>query len=185
MVAAAVAANVPGHVRAVVLEDPPFEMMGRRIGETSFRDLFVAYRNLAGESMPIDDLVKRLSDTTIKAPGHSRLVRLGDVRDAASIRFSASCLRRLDPGTMAPILEGRWLEGYDIDAVLGRVSCPALLIQGDFSAGGALPDDYASAIAKAMPRCTHVRLPGVGHQVHGTQAETMLRLVTGFLESLD
>ncbi len=185
MVAAAVAAEMPGRVRAVVLEDPPFAMMGDRIGETSYLDLFRGYRPFAGSRLPVPEIAAGLAEIRLTPPGQTAPIRLGDARDATSLRFSASCLRQLDPAVLGPIVDGRWLDGYDVAGTLRKVACPTLLLQADFAAGGALPDDYAVEVASTIPDATHIRLPGIGHQIHGSQPEAMLRLMTGFLESLD
>ena len=49
MVAAAVAAESPDLVRAAVLEDPPFQGMGDRIGGTVWQAQFIGMRNAARE----------------------------------------------------------------------------------------------------------------------------------------
>ena len=66
--------------------------------------------------------------------------RLGDLRDRASLAWSAQCLSQLDPEVLTPVIEGRWLDGYDFPDALSRVRCPTLLLQADPSAGGALTD---------------------------------------------
>lgn len=184
MIAAAVAAQAPERVRAVVLEDPPFEMMGPRIDETLFPSLFKAYRAVAGVDRPVDEVARDLGQAPISRPGQVDPSRLCEVRDPAAIRLSAVCLRRLDPAVLAPIVAGRWLDGFDVAATLSRVSCPALFLQADFSTGGALPDDYAEHLASLLPRGTLVRLPGAGHMIHWSRAEEMARVVAGFLEEV-
>ena len=59
MVAAATAARAPGMVMAVVLEDPPFHTMGRRIRETALHGFFSALRTLDC-GVPLEALVERL-----------------------------------------------------------------------------------------------------------------------------
>ncbi len=185
MIAAAVTAASPSRVRALVLEDPPFAMMGDRIGETAYLDLFRGYQGLAGSIRSVEEVATALAEVRIAAPGQAVPSRLGDLRDATSLRFSAACLRQLDPGVLEPIVDGRWLEEYPLEAILRRIVCPTLLIQGDFALGGALPDDYAAELLSMIGPAAHVRLSGVGHQIHSMQTETMLRLVIEFLESLD
>jgi pimeloyl-ACP methyl ester carboxylesterase len=185
MVAAAVAAEVPDQVRAVVLEDPPFEMMGRRLGETMYRDLFVALHDLAGSTRPVEEVAQALARTAVTLPGETMPTLLGKIRDAVSLRFSAASLRLLDPGVLEPALEGNWLDRYDANELLRRISCPTLLLQGDFALGGFLPDTVASEAASKLARGTHIQMEGVGHQIHAMQPEAMMKFVVGFLESLD
>jgi pimeloyl-ACP methyl ester carboxylesterase len=185
MVAAAVAAEMPEWVYGLVLEDPTFEMTGKRIGETGFHDLFEAYRPFASSTLPTSEVARTLAVRTVRAPGGAGRVPLGSVRDAATLRFIAGCLKRLDPEVLSPILEGRWLDGYDVSGVLSRIACPTLLVQADFAAGGALPDEYAAELAGGIADVAHIKLPGVGHNIHSGQPEAMMRVVVPFVRSLD
>lgn len=202
MVAAAAAAREPQRVRAVVLEDPPFDTLGTRIRRTPFHAQFVGTRDaLAAGGADngqadgrVDALARRLGDIRIPradadgniptGDGATTTVRLGDVRDATALRFSARCLTDLDPRVLDPICQGRWLEGYDRAGTLADVRCPALLLQADPACGGMLPDADAADAAARLPRGYHVRLSNVGHLVHWAQPDTVMRLVNGFLESL-
>jgi pimeloyl-ACP methyl ester carboxylesterase len=183
MVAAAVAARLPDRVHAVALEDPTFEMTGRRIDETGFADLFRAYFPHAGSDRPISEIVAALAAEPVRTPTGER-APLGTIRDAAALRFIAACLRRLDPGVLSIILEGRWLDGYDAADMLRNVACPALFLQADFTAGGALPDEYANELADMIAECSLVKLFGIGHNIHGTQPGAVLRVLLPFLASL-
>ena len=90
------AAECPHLVRAVILEDPPSASMMANIGETNYGITWRAMRELAGNP----DV-----RSTARALATIRLVdgrTLGDVRDAAAIRFLASCLVDLDPGLFTP-----------------------------------------------------------------------------------
>jgi pimeloyl-ACP methyl ester carboxylesterase len=183
MVAAAVAAEVPERVLAIVMEDPPFETMGARIRQTPFHEYFTAVQRVAAAGGEVEAMAEALGRIEMTGPTGAR-VRLAEVRDAESLRFSARCLTRIDPRVLEPIVEGRWLEGYERDAIMRRVQCPALLIQGDASAGGMLPDADGRRVTELMPKGCRVRLSGVGHLIHQTQPDAVARLVNAFLESL-
>ncbi|HEY4312980.1 MAG TPA: alpha/beta hydrolase [Pirellulales bacterium] len=184
MVAAAVAAERAEQVRGVVLEDPPFGLLGSDVRQTVYHSMFSAYGKLAGTSQSIDELSARLADVTLDAPGQAQPLRLGDVRDPAALRFMASCLAQLDPAVMTPLVEGRWMDGYDQASLLSRIACPVLLLQGDEAQGGMLDDRRAAGAVAALRHATHVKVATAGHQIHSMQTETTLRLVTNFLESL-
>lgn len=185
MVAAAVAAKAPDRVKALVMEDPTFAMTASRIGEGSFLDLFHAFQPLAGSDRPVAEIAHELAEARIFVPGSMEKARLGDLRNAVSLRFSASCLKRLDRDVLMSAIAGRWLEGYDVTATLRRITCPTLMLQGDFACGGALPDDYAVEIASQIRECLHIRMSRVGHNIHADQPEALLRIVLPFLSSLE
>jgi pimeloyl-ACP methyl ester carboxylesterase len=184
LVAAGVAAQMPERVRAIIVEDPPSSLFLQRIDETMYRNLFVGMKRLASSTLPVSDLAQALGDIHVRAPDGRAAVRLAELRDAAAIRFGARCLRDLDPEVYDPVLEKRWLEGYDSEVIWKGVRCPVLMLRGEESLGGMLPRADADQIAGWLGDCTRVDLPGLGHLIHASAIETTTRLVTGFLESL-
>lgn len=184
LVAAWVAAEVPRGVRAVILEDPPGADWLARLGQTSYSALFAGFRALAGRDRSVSETARLLADLPVGPADDPAALRLGDRRDATSLRFTAHCLRDVDPEVFTPLLENRWLEGYAVPEVMRGIRCPALLLCADERAGGMLPAHEAAALAGLIADCTRIDLPGVGHLVHWTETEQTMRLVLGFLESL-
>jgi pimeloyl-ACP methyl ester carboxylesterase len=184
LVAAGVAAAAPEHVAAAVLEDPPLESVGPGIRQTIFFAMFQAFAELAGSDRPVAEIAAALGNISISLPGKTLRPRLGELRDAAGLRFMASCLKQVDPAVMRPLIAGQWLDGFDVPTVLARIRCPVLLLQGEYALGGMLDDDAARRAAATIADCTHFRVPGAGHLIHTMQREATIRLVTDFLESL-
>lgn len=186
MVALAVAAGSEAdRCKAIILEDPPFETLGRQIAESVYLSQFRGMQPFAGSSRPVADIAHELAEVSLVTPGTGRVTQLGDVRDAVALRFMARCLKRVHPEVLVPLVTGRWLEGYDFDAILSRVRCPVLLLQADMAAGGMMTDADASKLESRLQDCTRIKLDGVGHLIHWSATEINLRLVTAYLESLD
>jgi pimeloyl-ACP methyl ester carboxylesterase len=183
MVAAGVAGRLPGRVRGLVLEDPPFTTMGSRIRETALHDWFRGLIPFCGSTRAVAEIARDLAEIRTAAPG-AVPVRAGDVRDGASLRFTARSLQELDPRVLEPIVSGRWLDGYNFTDVLPKVSCPTLLLQADPSAGGMLIDAEAATAEALIRDCIRIRFPGTGHLIHWLATESLLRMVLSFLESL-
>ena len=93
--------------------------------------------------------------------------------------------KTLDPDVLTTPLAGQWLDGFDPPATLRRVACPTLLLQADYAVGGALPDAYAAELAALLRDGVRIKLDGIGHNIHGTQPDVMLRLMVPFLDALD
>jgi pimeloyl-ACP methyl ester carboxylesterase len=180
MVAAAVAARLPERVRAVVLEDPPFETMGAGIIGTAWQHQFIGMQSVVQKASGDSGLADKLADVSIpQADGTSK--KLGELRSKASLEWSAQCLQTVDPEVFTPLIQGRWLHGYDRLQILATIRCPSLLLQADPGAGGALTDADASEAAAAMQRCRHVRLGGAGHQLHRDHLEAFLSCLNEFM----
>lgn len=184
MVAAAVAGRCPELVKGVILEDPPFHTMGDRIDTTPLASYFHAIREAVRGHDSTSDLITKLTDLEISDPNSGRQWTLGSVRDAASIRFFASCLTQIDPPVLDPICEGDWLAGYELDSIVGGIHCPTLLLQADETCGGMLTDEDVDLFRDHVPDLTHLRFEGHGHSLHTSATGPLMNAVCGFLESL-
>ncbi|MBY0503927.1 MAG: alpha/beta hydrolase [Bryobacteraceae bacterium] len=181
MAAAAVAAMRPKRVTGVVLEDPPFHTMGDRIHDSPLGSYFTALRTLAGSPKPIGELARDLAELRY-GPGNS--IRCGDTRDATTLRFAASCLRRLDPTVLDPVAEGRWLDGYPVQEIFRGLRCPALVLQADPDRGGMLTNADATALEREAADATVVQVHA-GHALHWAATQTTLAHVLAFLASFE
>lgn len=184
MVAAALAAALPEQVRAVILEDPPLHTMGNRISESNLLDLFNGFLQFAGDQRNLDQIINDLSQQKLRNPQTGKEVTLGNVRDEASLRFTASCLQELDPEVLTPILAGQWLKGYETELIFRRIRCPILLIQADTSAGGMLNDDDATQIESWSKAVSRIKLTKVDHLIHWSATQKLINAIMGFLKSV-
>lgn len=183
MVACGAAAAAPERVRAVVLEDPPFDTLGPEIESTPFHSQFAGMRRALQDcGGDVDALCRALAEVRITTAAGK--VRMGDLRDVTQLRFTASCLVKIDPAVFEPLLAGEWLEGYDAESVLGGVRCPALLLAADGQAGGMMPADLVDRVERQLPHCFRADLKGVPHNAHWADPTGIAKLTTGFLESL-
>jgi pimeloyl-ACP methyl ester carboxylesterase len=129
-------------------------------------------------------MARELAEITVVDPKTGTTLRLGNLRDAAQLRFMASCLAQLDPRVLDPIVQCRWLEGFDWRQVFRKLACPALLLQADPAAAGMLTDDDAAEAAGLARSLTLVKLAGCGHGMHWTRTQDVANLTCAFLESL-
>jgi pimeloyl-ACP methyl ester carboxylesterase len=141
-------------------------------------------QRFAGSTKPREELARDLADVLVADPRSGATLRLGDQRDAAQLRFMASCLAQLDPKVLDPIVGCRWLEGYDWRAVFSKLRCPALLLQADTAVAGMLADEDVREALTASKHVTLVKLPGCGHGMHWTRTQDVANLANAFLESL-
>ena len=171
MVAIQVAAEAPEAVRAIILEEPSDPSApGWKPGGISLA-YCRALRDLLRAGHTRDELIAALARTQSGA-------------SAADLRASATALPQLDPDVLTSFIDGRVWDGYDRDALLARVGCPALLLQADPAAGGHLSDALADRAVSLLADCALVRWPGVGHNIHFLQPQAFVQVATSFLESL-
>jgi pimeloyl-ACP methyl ester carboxylesterase len=185
MVAAAVAAEHPERVRAIILEDPPFETMGTRIAESGLLSYLQQIQQLAQANLELPQLVAAMAEIQVSTPGSKVMKRLGDVRDADTLNFAARCLASADPEVLSPVVRGEWLRGYDLSGLLSRIQCPVLLMQGNVSLGALLIDDDVRLAQDKLRKCTVARFDDVGHHIHWQQPEKTVATIHSFMASID
>lgn len=183
MVAAAAAAELRDSVSAVIMEDPPMQTMGSGIRDHMLHSFFDGLSRFAASDDAVPAVAAKLASLPLFNPKTGQTVRLGDTRDAASLRFTAASVKMMDEGVFSSIVAGQWLAGFDTEHIFSRLNCPALLLQADVQSGGMLTDSDAAFIGHCADDVTHVRLSGVGHIIHWERTQQLVNLLHGFLES--
>lgn len=185
-VAVMVAALHPGLVRAVVVGDVPFSAEDHPTEEPGHRAMNELWRRLAGR--PAAEIAGALRDMPVPVPGAGTAVRAGDAfgEDNPWFGFQADNLHRLDPGVLAAVLEGPeiMLEGYEPEVLLPAITCPVLILQADPATGGLLTDREVERALRLLPRPTHLRLDGIGHELHGLHPARIAEAIGPFLDAV-
>jgi len=100
MVALAAAAQEPSRVRGLILEDPPFHAMGRRLPGSPLHSFFLGIHHALREDLSLAGLTSRLAALRVPDPAKNQGRTLGELRDITSLRFTAKCLKQMDPGVL-------------------------------------------------------------------------------------
>ena len=191
-VALAVAAKCPEMVKAIIVGDSPIDtdMLIKWMTSEGFKYWFSVLRQLAEMELSIAELTRRIADIPVQVPGQDTPIRYGDRSDVDAIEIQqlAITLSHMDPGVLEYHAEGRakeFLEGFDLDQILGRITCPVLLLQGSPVLGGMMTDKVVSHVQSVLPNAMHVLI----EKDHSLGLDTweispLIRAVTSFLESL-
>lgn len=101
-----------------------------------------------------------------------------------ALRSLAKSLNQMDPEVMAHFRDGRLMAGYDPQALLPRVGCPTLLLQGDPAKDTSLmsTQDVTRALT-LLPDATHRLIEGAGHGLHVEEAGQVLDLLLPFIKA--
>jgi pimeloyl-ACP methyl ester carboxylesterase len=76
------------------------------------------------------------------------------------------------------------VNGYEMVELLPRIDCPVLLLHADQTMDGVLADQEASEALRLLPNGRQMTLNGVGHALHHTHPDEVLRVLTEFLDEL-
>lgn len=161
-----VATNHADDLAAVVIVDSALYERGTMTPEES---AFYGQKRLATHRPPHAALVAWLRDAAPGIPTAETEALAHRIADTADGVFLAG------PHSTAPP------EGETFEALLPRVTCPALLIQADPARGGAMRDADVTRQVSLFPRLSIARIPRTGHQIHLERPELFAAALLGFL----
>jgi pimeloyl-ACP methyl ester carboxylesterase len=199
------AANRPDLVTAIVLEDPPlfsaeYPRIRTTIADKSFTtcsaavqegvDDFLLYwihsnkiffrKNIA----PGADLLLALAVKAYRRAHPGAPVDVGLLPDD-TVRLFVRGLDQFDPRFGAAFHDGSWHEGFDHAEALARITCPALLVQAQFTVrpdgilNGAMTQEDADRAMSLLPNGTYRRVDAT-HVVHLAAPELYVDLLQNF-----
>jgi pimeloyl-ACP methyl ester carboxylesterase len=103
-------------------------------------------------------------------------------RPAAETRKNAGRIFATAPGTIKTMLDNQVLEGFDIKVALNNLTCPTLLLHGEWDKGSVVRDEDAEYVRQQAPNAVTQKILNAGHQIHEDQTETVLQAINTFLE---
>jgi pimeloyl-ACP methyl ester carboxylesterase len=167
-------AQMPEKVQAIIVGDSPIDLDSHiaQISKEEMRNYWANLRDLLGK--PMEVLIPALSER-----GYN----------VSRLRYSAKTLSQVDPEVLDFHAEGRTEEFFrnvDMDAMLRRISCPVLLLQGDPSKGGVLSDREVEYAKSVNPEISNIVIHDEGHSLglYTWNVAPLQRAVMNFLESL-
>jgi pimeloyl-ACP methyl ester carboxylesterase len=184
-VALTIASQRPDLVRAVISGDIPFGGDNDPTEDPAQRTMNELWLRLAGR--PVDVIATTLRDMPVVVPGTTERARAADLfgEDSPWFDFQALNLQRLDPDVLRTALAGpqAMLDGLDPSDLLRAIICPVLLLQADPERGAMLGDADVSRMLALLRDGEHLRLNGLGHELHGPadQAPLVLDAIGPFL----
>ena len=193
LIALAAAAQCPERVRAIVVGDSPIdlEILVEWMTSEAFQRHFSALRGLSGLDLSIAELTRRIADISTVVSGQEARIRYGDRPDVDAIQIQqlAITLSHMDPGVLEYHAEGRaieFLEGFNLDKILERITSPVLLLQANPSLGGMMTNEAVKHVQSILPNAMHVLIATAGHDLglETWEVSSLLRAVTSFLGSL-
>lgn len=178
------AAHHPDLVCAIIVGDAPLSTENHPAEERDHRAMNELWYRLAGR--PVAEIAAALRDMPVRAPGTDASVRAADAfgDDSPWFEFQAANLHRLDPGTLAAVLEGpdAMLGGYEPEVLLPAITCPVLILRADPNVGSMLSDRDLERAQRLLACATFVHLEGIGHELHGTHPHQVREAISPFLD---
>lgn len=125
--------------------------MGPAIEGTTWKTLFQGMQRVCRHGGSIDQMAQALGAIELPQP-EGRAIELRQLRTPDALRWSASCLSKLDPIALDPVIAGRWLEGVNGPVSRAKtISYTAAFPPRSLASSIALPTP--NAISRANPKC--------------------------------
>ena len=172
MVTLGVAANLPKLIRGIVLLDPPLMSRNTSIKQAASYSWFTWVSETLASKRTLEEVVVRRKELEPEVP---EILAQND----------AEMILGIDPESMAYILNDRSYENFELERVLPKVACPALLVRVEPELGGLVRDSDVALLEAHIPHITTIQVSGIGHAIcWGPAGKTALEYVTQFLDSL-
>ena len=194
LVAINAAAELPGLVKGVILGDSPMDMelLITWMQSEGFQAYFSSLQEISRlKNHSIPEIAAEIADIPMRVPGQDAPVRYGDTPGLDSVRLQqlAMTLKPMAPDVLEYHATGRaveFLAGFALDAILAKIQCPVLLLQGNPSLGGMMTDKAVEHITSILPGAEHALLKSAGHDLgmETWEVAPLLRVVVNFLRLL-
>jgi len=162
LVATRLAADTPGRVARLLLEDPPHSPDADPRGRTAWLGTLL---ELKGQ--PFEEVVASMGD-------------MYPTRDRATNERSARALLGTADGPFRALIDAAPTVS-DLPTRLAAAARPALILRADPDFGGALTERGRDELLAALPGARVVEFPDTGHLIHGECEAAFLTAVVGFL----
>jgi N-formylmaleamate deformylase len=157
--------DLPG---AILLEDPPAWWTERIDSpEVTERRTAMKERAIALKQKPREDLI---AGQRVEQPGWSD----------AELEPWADAKQRFSPNVLS-VYNHDHGSNVDWQAVLGRITCPALLIVSDPERGGIVTPDNAIALKALVPHLEIAHISNAGHNIRRDQFDRYMGVIRPFL----
>jgi len=169
MVAIKLAADYPQLVNAVVLEDPALYLDDFLEDWISY-PLFPLTVKLATAGLGLNEI----KDRYLGQPG---------VDEAEALKLARSTLQ-IDTDLLIQIMDRSAWQGFDTDVLLGRITCPLLLLYGEMELGSALRPEDLKRAQRYLPGARMQAMAGLGHGLHTAAPAAFNKAVADFLNGV-
>lgn len=170
-VAAAVAANSPRQVKAIILEDPPVFVNDDL---KALRKRFAA--TLDTKALPFEKKVKFFIDNGLEEPLTETRVTL------ETAEYKSKNLEDMADAVITELRKGGTT--YKAESVFPRISCPCLVMLGEPSLGGVVEHRHRTRLKSILKTAKILELSSAGHGLHSDAEKDFVKSAKVFIASL-
>jgi pimeloyl-ACP methyl ester carboxylesterase len=170
MTAVSVAARAPESVRALILLDPPLYLHNLTIQDSPGGGAwFKTLRDLIRSAKSYEDILEGVRASEPQASEEEIQIKTANVANT-------------DPAMIDVLLRHELLQDYDLADTLQHISCPTLLLYGDWDKGAVVREEDVEFFRANKPDVVSARFPNTSHNVPDERTEQVIREMAKFLK---
>jgi pimeloyl-ACP methyl ester carboxylesterase len=171
-----VASQIPERVRALVPLDPPLFLRDLLLKAwTAHAPIIQFFYQMKKDRPSFAEMITALHQCPFDPP----------IQHEAFFQELAIEIDQLDIDAVFTILQNRFLECWDLEQVLQKITSPMLHIYGDWSHGSAMRDEDVVFFKANQPHAVEVKIPDTGHMFPLTLPKITAEIIQTFLNSLN
>ncbi len=159
-----IAAKYPERCKGLSLIDP--FIFGDKLDDGEFRKYFTNCLKVCTLYRDVDSVSKNIKETGTLA------------------KKRAADLIQLDKKTIEIVLNKTIFEGFDLEEILSKITCPVLVLRGNPDLEGFITEEKANYLKEKISNCTVEYLEDSSHIVHVDQPLKTARHLLEFFASI-
>ena len=89
---------------------------------------------------------------------------------------------QVDPAYLKTLLDDRYFDGFDLQTVLEKITCPTLFLYGEIERGAVVREKDLVFFLKQVPHATAIQIKGAGHILQLDQPAQVLEKMEEWLQ---
>lgn len=173
-----------GHCRVTALIVGDSLISPQNFARSMYDPLFLQLHELILRGGSQEELAHGIGRIEIRVTGFDETLRIEELpgNSEAVLLEWARCAILTDPDALTMTLDGSSFEGWNPVAILPRISCPTLLLQGNPELDALLSDSDVKLALKLLPKAERVKFPLLGHSLFMQQPKPVLQAVSDFMQ---
>jgi pimeloyl-ACP methyl ester carboxylesterase len=159
-----VSAQISKLIQGLILLDPPLYLREESIKSNYVYDIFFGMYTFMTRQRTAQEVFSELF------PGIAE----------TEIRNLEDMVGRVDPEFCRTLIEDRFFEGMDTQAILEKLTCPTLMLYGEIEKGGVVRDKDVDFFLSHAPNGTAIQIKDAGHLLQYDQPARVLELIAEF-----
>jgi pimeloyl-ACP methyl ester carboxylesterase len=161
------ATQIPKLIRALIVLDPPLMLREQGLRSGNTYDYFRRLYDLLTHQRTADEVLFEMFPNI----------------DEKGMRDFEEAHSGLDPKFIKTQLEGRQLDGENLQTILEKIACPTLLLYGEVDKGGIVRNQDVEFFKAHIRNGSAIQIKDTGHLFHMDQPARVLELISQWLKN--